>query len=69
MSEMRLRYLLAALLLAPLLMPVKAFAAADGAVCLLEPTSIVSRSPSGIDQVSNVETSGSTAAFLPGPSH
>ncbi len=54
MNEIRMRYLLSALLLAPLLMPVDAFAAADGAVCLLEPSSIVSRSPSGIDQVSNV---------------
>ena len=53
-EEMRLRYLLAALLLAPLLVPLNALAAADGTVCLLEPSSIVSRSPAGIAQVSNV---------------
>ena len=54
MSEMRTRYLLAAQLLVPLLIPINAFAATDGDVCLLEPSSIVSRSPSGINQVSNV---------------
>ena len=49
-----MRYLLAALSLAPLLMPPDAFAAEDRVLCLLEPSSIVSRSASGIAQVSNL---------------
>ena len=49
-----MRYLLAAFLFAALLGPVDALAAGDGVVCLLESKSIVSRSPSGIDQVSNL---------------
>ena len=49
-----MRYLLAAFFLAPVLTPRNALAAADGVACLLDASSVVSRSAAGLDQVSNV---------------